>query len=388
MTTARPGANGAASPGGLDWITVRGFRSIRHLEKWKLGRVNVLIGANGSGKSNFLDVFNLLAAIRQGRLRTFVLRAGGADRLLHFGSKTTDRIVLRLSFLEERNQYRIVLGHVVGGALAPTDETALFWNKEKHNQPYAKRLEGSRLEAGISNFPGADASFSVPGYVAERLAGLRKYHFHDTGDKSPLRGLADTHDNRFLRADGSNLPSFLHRLRITHPTRYDLIRRTVRLVAPFFRDFCLAPMAVNEEKIRLEWQHSVSDATFAAASLSDGTLRFMALAAVLLQPEKMRPAVILLDEPEIGLHPTAIGLLAALVRQASVDSQVILATQSPTLLDYFDPEDVMIVERKNGETVFRRKTSKELSVWLEDYSLGQLWENNEMGGRLVSERQR
>ena len=160
-----------------------------------------------------------------------------------------------------------------------------------------------------------------------------------------------------------------------------MIRRTVRLTAPFLEDFILEPSALNEDKIRLEWRHRGSDAYFDASSLSDGTLRFIALATLLLQPKSRRPSVVLLDEPELGLHPHAIALLAALVKQVSVETQVVLATQSSLLLDHFGPEDVLVADRVNGATGFTRLDGKELEEWLRDYSLGQLWEKNELGGR-------
>jgi len=213
----------------------------------------------------------------------------------------------------------------------------------------------------------------------------RAYHFHDTGPKSPLKTTNEVDDNRFLRPDGANLAAFLYYLRLKHPDSYSLIRRTIQRVAPFFEDFVLEPLRLNEKMIQLEWRHVGSEDYFDASSLSDGTLRFMALATLFLQPEELRPSIILVDEPELGLHPYAITLLASLVKQASVNSQVILSTQSSLLLDHFEPEDVLVAERANGSTQIRRLEPEPLKVWLEDYSLGQLWEKNEIGGRPAGE---
>ena len=217
--------------------------------------------------------------------------------------------------------------------------------------------------------------------VRRHLDGWRVYHLHDTSSTSPIKKTADVDDNRFLRHDGANLAAFLYFLHHKHEDLYDLIRRTVRLVAPFFDDFRLRPQALNEDKIRLEWQHAGSDAYFDASSLSDGTLRFIVLATLLLQPVSLRPSVILLDEPELGLHPYAITMLASLVKQASVETQVVLATQSTRLLDHFRPEDVLVADRVDGGTQLARLDGAALEEWLQDYSLGELWEKNHFGGR-------
>jgi predicted ATPase len=196
-----------------------------------------------------------------------------------------------------------------------------------------------------------------------------------------MKKTADVYDNRYLRPDGSNLAAFLYFLRQKHETSYRLIRRTVQRVAPFFDDFLLEPQRLNLHKIRLEWRHRDSEAYFDASSLSDGTLRFIALATLFLQPDMYRPSVILVDEPELGLHPYAITLLAALVKQTSVKTQVILSTQSPLLLDHFQPEDVLVADRVGGSTQLSRVDSVRLQAWLDKYSLGELWEKNEIGGR-------
>ena len=303
----------------LDNITIRGFKSIKSVERLKLNPINVLIGANGSGKSNFLEAFVLAheAGRSPERLRNFVAKAGGADRILHFGAGATKRLEVLAEFKD---------GNCDGPRLEPDSNDSL-------------------CVVSITNDKGQHAFFDPD--RQRYFESWRRYHFHDSGPDSPMKKTADLHDNHFLRPDGSNLAAFLYLLKLKHPFSYQRIRRTVQLTAPFFDDFTLAPQALNEDKILLEWRHKGSDAYFNAASLSDGTLRFIALATLLLQPESLRPSVILLDEPELGLHPYAITLLAAMVKSASVDSQVILATQSSTLLDQFKPEDVIVANRVN-----------------------------------------
>ena len=361
----------------LDYITIRGFKSIGSIERLPLHRINVLIGANGSGKSNFIQAFAFLHAVRAGQLRNYVQRAGGADEILHFGPKITEDMRFHISFGNERNQYSLTLAATDTGGLYPKSEGVYYWNKRTHRTPKIEPIHGRDGEAGISN----PSESRIGEHVNRHLDRWRLYHFHDTSPGSPMKRAADLHDSRLLRPDGSNLASFLYFLRRQHESSYDLIRRTVRLVAPFLDDFLLEPMSLNENKIRLEWRHVGSDAYFDVSSLSDGSLRFIALATLLLQPYFLRPSVILLDEPELGLHPYAIAALASLVMQASTKTQIIIATQSPLLLDHFRPEDVLVADREGGGTKLTRLDSTRLEAWLADYSLGQLWEKNQVGGR-------
>lgn len=363
----------------LDYITVKGFKSIASIEQLELRPINVVIGPNGSGKSNFIGVFSFLNAVREARLQDYVRKAGGAEQVLHFGSKTTQEIVIRVSFLSAVNKYSLNLKPTDDDSLYPSYEVVSFWDKKHYAYPYTDTLaarENGR-EAGISN-PDLRRTAS---WVRERLGRWRLYHVHDTSDTSPMRKTAQINDNAYLRPDGSNLPAFLYLLKIKHPESYGLIRRSIQQVTPFFDDFTLDPDPLNENTIRLAWRHKNSDQYFGAASLSDGTLRFITLATLFLQPTKYRPSVIVVDEPELGLHPSAITYLAAMVKQASLETQVILSTQSSLLLDHFEPEDVLVAERVDGGTTFRRLDTERLASWLEEYSLGQLWEKNELGGR-------
>ena len=367
----------------LDWITVEGFKSIELIDCLEIRPINVLIGPNGAGKSNFIGAFSFLNAVREGNLRNYVMRAGGADKILHFGSNTTQHLTIHISFEAELNQYSIKLAPDDSDGMYPEKEIAYFWNKDKFPEPYEEKLLPRKGEAGISRWKGMPRP--VVEYVRRHLANWQIYHFHDTSSKSPIKKTADIDDNLYLRPDGSNLAAFLYYLRNRHEEAYDLIQRTIRLAAPFFDDFVMKPLALNEDKIRLEWRHRGSDAYFNASSLSDGSLRFMALATLLLQPVSLRPSVILVDEPELGLHPYAITILASLIKQASVETQIVTSTQSSLFLDHFQPEDVLVADRVDGATRITRLDAEKLNVWLEDYSLGQLWEKNEFGGRPARE---
>ena len=372
----------------LDYITVRGFRSIARIDKLAIGPLTVLIGSNGSGKSNLLGVFSFLNSIRQGRLREYVARAGGADRVLHFGSRVTEALHLQVGFRNEapnqhlKNDYEITLQPSAADRLAPVSEFVRFWDQSGHSQPAEIEIHATSMwEAGISM---PELRETAP-RIQQRLASWRLYHFHDTSDGSPLKKTAHVNDNRHLRHDGSNLAAFLNLLREKHENCYRAIVGTVRQVAPFFRDFALEPELERPDTILVRWEHKGTDDYFDASSLSDGTLRFVALATLFLQPKEYRPSVMVLDEPELGLHPYAITLLASLMKKASTDAQVIVATQSSLLLDHLEPEDVLVADRVNGASRFTRLDSSRLKSWLEDYSLGQLWEKNELGGRPAPE---
>lgn len=360
----------------LESITIRGFKSIASIDKLELKAINILIGSNGSGKSNFIGAFAFLQSIRIGGLKEYVIRAGGADNVLHFGSKQTSEIFLEVDF-KSINKYEVTLVPSETDGLIPAREIVEFlpYGKPRHLYPT------DRGEAGLSALRQTEP---IAQHVQNWLDQCRVYHFHDTGPSSLMKKTNDVDDNRFFRPDASNLSAYLYFLSKKHITEYNLIRGVVRTVAPFFNDFVLAPMQLNNDTIRLEWKHVNSDSYFNASALSDGTLRFIALATLLLQPVTLRPSVILIDEPELGLHPYAITLLASLIKQASVDTQVIVSTQSPILLDHFEPKDVLVTERIDGGTVVKRLEQAPLQTWLEDYSLGQLWEKNELGGRPVA----
>jgi predicted ATPase len=370
----------------LNWISIDGFKSIASTGEVSLRPINLIIGPNGSGKSNFIGIFAFLQAIKEGRLFDYVRTAGGADELLHFGSKKTQEIKIELSFVDDVNGYALALKADNDDNLFPRQEFVSFWNKHSHPDPYVNALAAmdAGKEAGISN---SALKTGIASFIRARLDRWRLYHVHDTSATSPLRKTARVDDSDYLRPDGSNLAAFLYRLQQTekYADAYNLIRKTVQQIAPFFDDFLLRPDNLNAEFIKLAWKHKGSDKYFGAAAFSDGTLRFIALATLFLQPLDLRPSVILVDEPELGLHPSAITLLASMIRQTSAETQIIASTQSPLLLDHFDPEDVLVATRVNGATTLTRLDAEPLKGWLEDYSLGQLWEKNELGGRPIAE---
>jgi predicted ATPase len=350
----------------LDRIQVAGFKSIRD-QTLDLRALNVLIGANGAGKSNFIEVFRLLHEIVNESLQLFVARSGGADRLLHFGSKTTDEIFLEIRF--GPNGYQ--------GRLVPALDAALIFKEERIYDQESGYISTGHRETQL--LQEEKEQTSLQGQIIAALRDWKVYHFHDSSDSARVKQTADLADNVALRSDAGNLAAFLYRLQETNPATFRNIVEAVRLVAPFFGGFDLRPDRLNPDKIRLEWREKGADTYFDATALSGGTLRFICLATLLLQPEP--PTTILIDEPELGLHPYAIAVLADLLRAATERAQVIVSTQSVTLVNQLSPEDVVVVDREGRESVFRRPSSADLESWLDGYSLGELWEKNVLGGR-------
>lgn len=358
----------------LDYIKVSGFKSIRQMEL-ELCSLNVLIGANGAGKSNFISLFNLLSTIVAEKLQFAVGSSGGAERLFYLGSQTTSEIEIELKF--GANGYRCVLSPSAPDTLIFKAEVC-FYYKSGYEQPYYEHLGSGYKESRLKEM---SANSRVVKYVNDSVRDWRVYHFHDTSRDAKVRKSGNINDNEKLRPDAANLAAFLNRLQVQHEPQYKMIVNAVRMVAPFFDDFVLRPNPLNESTIQLEWREKNSDAYFNAASLSDGTLRFICLAALLLQPAALQPSTILIDEPELGLHPFAINVLAGLLKAASVKRQVIVSTQSVPLVNEFAPENLVVVDREDRQSTFRRLEKDSLDDWLTDYSLGELWEKNVLGGR-------
>lgn len=358
----------------LDRIQIRNYKSIRNLDL-ELSALNVLIGANGSGKSNFIGVFKFLNHLIEGNLQTYTAAQGGADLILHFGRKHSEDMPFSLSFENGRNGYECRLAAGAEDNFFFKNESVWFHAKSRFQTPKYEILGSGHLESKISK----PRPYSIADYVLDHLKSWRLYHFHDTSDSAKVKQTGDLEDNRFLRPDARNLAAFLYRLEKTNQDHFDNIQDAVRLVAPFFDRFNLQPSELNPDKIRLEWLEKGSDSYFNASVLSDGTLRFICMATLLLQPQL--PSVILIDEPELGLHPYAISVLANLLQSAATKTQVLISTQSVTLVNHFEPRHVVVVEREEGQSVFKRLDRADMTNWLEDYGLGDLWEKNVIGGR-------
>lgn len=354
----------------LSRLVLRGYKSIAECDI-DLGAINILIGANGAGKSNLISLFKMIPNMLSENLQIYVGRQGGPDALLHFGRKKTQFLEIELYF--GYNGYLCTLEPTQDNRLIFTKE-AFWWNLGGgREQPLGAGHFESRAKEGTKT--------QIDRYVVPAIESWRLYHFHDTSDSALVKQIHNINDYTYLRQDGSNLAAFLNFLRHSNPNRYQQIVKTIQLVAPFFGDFFLRPTSENKEKIKLEWTQKGEDIPLSASQLSDGTLRFICLATVLLQPDEIKPATIIIDEPELGLHPYAIVVLASLIKAASKTNQVFISTQSVELLDEFDVEDIIVADMKDNKSHLQRLDNEKLKPWLEQYSLGEMWKKNILGGR-------
>lgn len=376
----------------LKKLTVHGFKSIER-QTIELGALNVLIGANGSGKSNLLAALSFFKESALGNRDVLVKRFGGADRLLFHGKKATKTcffacesdgfsyeqtlIPVAGDRLEVAKEGLAILGSAVewseGGADIGNLEEQLRDAEKQHLQEAASHDELTEEEAEdqIQAFPSAK----------RHIEGWRRYHLHDTSSTAAVKATCNIDDNRYLREDASNLAAYLYWLKLKHPVEYRRVVSTIQLAAPYFDDFVLEPLRRNEQTIRLEWKQKNSDAYFDADSLSDGTLRFVCLTTLLNQPRRAMPSLVIVDEPELGLHPLAVRLLAEMLDAASEHAQILVATQSVTLLDNFPIEQVIVADHDGRGSLFRRLKADDYRMWLENFGVGELWEKNVFGGR-------
>lgn len=350
----------------MDYINIKGFKSIKETFI-EFRPINVLIGANGSGKSNLLSFFGFLDAVYNQKLKEYNAYHKGADYVMYNGSEHVEEIAFEIS-VEKYNKYKAVI--------EPDSSGEFFFQKEEildsedkqffHSNSYAKESEIKLLTTNETIRP-LETFFSQ----------LRMHHFHDTGDKSPFRKMSHAkNDIHFLYEKGDNISAILYNIQQTNPKAYYRIVKTIQSIAPFFSDFFLKPSSDNF--LRLQWQDKYSSTTYGPEDLSDGTLRFIALATLFLQPKP--PKTIIIDEPELGLHPAAISKLSGMINVAVAKGvQVIVATQSPDFVNNFEPEDVITVDNQ-GYSVFRRLNKKDLNQWLADYSVGELWQRNIING--------
>jgi len=361
-------------------ITLRGYKTICELIDFEPGKLMVMIGANGAGKSNFISFFRLLSWALTGNLQVHVQESGPASALLHEGPSVTHDIEAKLMIQTEsgENQYAFRLAYAAGDTLIYTDEKFRFSRTGQTLREWIELGAGHRETNLIGRSSEADHMAKSAKVILALMKKFVVHQFNNTSSSSRIRSQWDKEDSRWLKEDAANLAPFLYRLKRNETRYYQRIVETTRLILPFFADYELEP---EHGRLLLSWREKGSDRVFNVSQAADGMLRAMALVALLQQPEKDLPDVLILDEPELGLHPYAINVIAGLIQSASTQVQVIVATQSVSLIDRFEPEDIVVVDRKGRESQFKHLSRPELQEWLDSYTLSELWEKNVIGGR-------
>ncbi len=365
----------------LSKITIRGYKSIAydHPVELRLQDVTLLLGANGSGKSNILSFFKMLGFMMTGSLQLYVEQEGTSNTLLHYGVKKTPRLAGELEYENPnfKDTYRFSLAHSTGGRLIVSEEQVLCHDTTNYATPYEVNLRPNYRESAL-----IESEDSKAQVVKKNLLRTKFYQFHDSSTSGPLRQASPIETTNYLQAYANNLAPFLLYLKENHAVEFRKIEEYVRFVVPNFREFYLEPN--NNKYISLRWYDtSGNDYALTADQFSDGSIRFIALATLLLQPKETIARVIILDEPELGLHPMAISTLAHLISEAALKAQVLVSTQSKDLIDCFEPENIVVVEmdETTHSTTVQQLDREELDLWLQEYTLSELWDKNILGGR-------
>ena len=371
------------SDGRLDSVHIQGFRSLADVTFRPNPGVTVLVGPNGGGKSNLVRFFEMVRAmLRDRRVRLFVGQKGGADDQLFGGRKRTPRM---RALIRARN------GDLAGEyvfSFTPAEQDLFRFAEEKFREVRADPagpgpwtdLGSGHQEANLLSVA-LDAKEREDRPMARAIHGvlgdLAAYQIHDTSAGSGFHIRWDR-DDTLLRPDGGNLAAVLHLMEREDPGRYRMICRHIRRVLPNFEEFVLAE---EYGKVILRWRTRNSGKIVGAHLTSDGSLRFFALVTLLKLPRESLPRLILLDEPELGLHPAAMALIAGMIRSLAHHRQIVVATQSPLLVDEFGLDEIVVVELEDGKTRLRPVDAEEYGVWLDDgYSPGVLWRKNLLGG--------
>ncbi len=371
----------------IDAVRIHGFRSLVDVELTGLPDTTVLIGGNGSGKSNFIRFFEMVSwMLRARRLGEFVARHGGASDQLFGGGSRTKRVEAELSLHTNagRDEYRFVLAHAHPDRFVFAEE-AIRSNRQNFpfpTEPQWRPLGVGHEEARIVEYAQAGQPDRINRKTASVIVHLLRncavFQFHDTSDSSNFKRSWDVGDNNGLRSDGGNLAAVLYRLEHEDVGRFEQICRHINRILPVFDRFQIEE---RYGKVMLRWKLKGAEETFGAHLTSDGSLRFFALVTLLNLPPALLPDVILLDEPELGLHPAAIALVGNMIKSLATERQVITATQSPLLVDAFGLDEIVVLELRDKRTEFRRLDADSYQIWLDDFTTGELWQKNLIGGR-------
>ena len=400
----------------FDCIKIEGFRSFKKVEL-EMPRLAVLIGPNGGGKSNFVDLLMLMAEAGNGELAVGVNKRGGF-RNIAFGFEPTGEVLVEFSFkgLRDPASEMEPLPPLITLAKKPFDITYRVtlrglgvnfrvWEEQLHQvsvDPEQITFEIDRdatrtlfkwriisqegeepksvedVELAISQVKDAN-KFRPPYAVFQELRQWAFYRDIDVGPESPVRQPVLIRPATRLLSDGTNLSSVFFTIQQEHPDDWDDILGILKTAYPDFVKLTV-PAGGGDGKVHLRWFERPNEKQGLSANLlSDGTLKLLCLVAILKSPNP--PPLICIDEPELGLHPDWIELVAELMQDAATRTQVIVATHSPQIVAKLDPDQVIVTEKVEAETHLTQLKTRDLEKWLKDFSLAELWLSGEIGGR-------
>jgi len=368
-------------------IKIANFKSIYRADV-QLNNLNILIGQNGAGKSNFISFFKFLERLSEQQLAQYIFQSGGINSFLHKGFEESQEIRFNLELNSGNPNYLNIYEVKIisdGENYIIDSEEFGYWEKHSYDSPFLNSTHTQSKEARLKTT--ANSKYfknKISQYIYNYLKKLKLFHFHDTSDNAAIKLPQPIDDAYFFKNEGQNLAPYLAFIKSFDYDLYLKIAETIRLVFPSFHDFVLEESPYAKGKIVLRWTEKSSENIYSVKQMSDGTLRFICLVVLLSDtiPNGNQPKTIILDEPELGLHPFAIHILAELIQKTALNRQIIIATQSVNLINHFTPEDLLVVERnEKDQTTFKRVAEENFNSWLEDYTLGQLWENNFFGGR-------
>lgn len=358
-------------------VTIEGFRSLRNIQSLELPQLTVLIGANGAGKSTLIRFFEMLSWMLKAKsLQEFVVRHGGGDDQFFMGARKTSKIhaELCLETAAGYNDYRFDLAHLSAG------DTVMVMNEAYRFSDRSRSTKAPWIELGqVGKESGLlDQRNKTAITITNLLRQCSTYQFHDTSINAAIHNRWDITDSFRLRSDGGNLAAVLQDLLVTDAKRYELIIKQIRRVLPTFKNFVLEEEA---GKVLLRWIGNQSEKVFGSHLTSDGSLRLFCLLTLLNLPPDRLPDVMFFDEPELGLHPHAITLVAEMFKRLSMKRQIFIATQSPYMVDCFELENIIVASANNGETVLRNLPRVKYQEWLDDeYELSGIWLKQAVGG--------
>ena len=359
----------------IESLHVKGFRSLADVQLDEIPNPMVLLGANGAGKSNVLRFVQLLQALAGRRLGEFVRRRGGADDQLFGGHQSTNRIEAKVSSRTDlgTHTYAVTLEGTEAGDLSFVNEEFTPCAAEAGEPDCGQPNRESGFVLMACSKSGDDRSKAAVDLLRDTMV----YQFHDTSSASPIKTRWDAEDNHRLLEHGGNLAPVLVHLRRNDLPKYEMICRHIRRVLPEFDGF---EIEADYGKAILRWRAKTTKQTMGAHLTSDGSLRAFCLITLLNLPSELLPSIVLLDEPELGLHPFAVSLVSHMVKVLARERQVIVATQSPYFVDAFSLEEIVVLTMRDGKTEAKRFADGDFSHWLDEHSTGELWWKNLLGG--------